>query len=95
MRKEPNVTRQLKTMKVNCLCVNTETAEVTNETFHVGRVIADDNDIIKYIKSNYAETLGNTKVVDIVDKEILEKLYVMPQSKFVSLAIEAEPRKGE
>ena len=86
MRK-PMVTRTFKGMEVTAMCVDTKTAEVTNETFTLSRAIKD--------KAKLFET-ATLKVVDIVDTKLVDTMYGMTEQDFIKYAtiLDPETRKA-
>lgn len=89
MRK-PMVTRTMKTMKVNVLCLNIETAEPFNSEVVLPRVITDQ----KKLMDKVHELVDNeqVKAVHIVDTETVETLYGMTEEDFIQMAEILPPR---
>lgn len=90
------VTRTIKSTRVTALCLDTQTAEPSNQTFIVGGTYPSDpkgNDrLLKKLKS--AHETETFKVVSIVDKEVQENLYGMTEEEFISGAQILPARKA-
>ena len=93
MRK-PMVTRTFKGLELTVMGVDTKTAEVTNKTVVLARVIKDENKLLKAVKDAY-ET-DTYKVVQIVDRKEVETLYGMTEQDFIAHAtiLDPETRKA-
>ena len=89
MARKPMVTRSFEVTRVNVMMCNTESAEVSNKEFEVPRTYKDANKLLKVVKET-AET-STDKVVTIVDKTELTKLYGMSEADFLKYAIELDP----
>ena len=92
MRK-PMVTRTMKTMKINVLCLNVQTAEPFNTEVVLPRVINDQ----KKLMDKVHEVVDNdeVKAVHIVDTEVVETLYGMTEEAFIQMAEVLPPRGAE
>ena len=93
MRK-PMVTRTFKGMELNVMGVDTKSAEVSNTTVVLARVIKDEAKLLKAVKE-VAET-DTYKVVQIVDRKEVETLYGMTEQDFIAHAsiLDPETRKA-
>lgn len=89
MARKPMVTRTLISTVATVLCLNVETAEPTNETFTIARTFKDDDKLMKALKAEH-ET-ADLKLVHIVDKSEVEKLYGMSETDFMKYASELDP----
>ena len=89
MARKPMVTRTLISTVAIVLCLNVETAEPTNETFTIARTFKDDDKLMKALKAEH-ETV-DLKLVHIVDKSEVEKLYGMTETDFMKYASELDP----
>ena len=89
MARKPMVTRTLISTSVTVLCLNVETAEPTNELFNIARTFKDDDKLMKALKAEH-ET-DDLKLVHIVHKEEVEKLYGMSETDFMKYAHELDP----
>jgi hypothetical protein len=89
MARKPMVTRTLVSTSVNVLCLNVETAEPINQTYELARTFTDDDKLMKALRAEY-ETDTN-KLVHIVDKTEVEKLYGMSETDFMKYAKELDP----
>lgn len=84
--RERYVTRTITSLKVDCLCVNKETAECYNDTFIVtGASSSDEKKILKWIEKHIPAG-SPIKVVDVVDVSRETKLYKLPESLFIEYA---------
>lgn len=90
------VTRTIRSTKVVALCLDTETAEPTNQSFTIGGTYPDDpkgnTTLLKKIRKTY-ET-DTFKVVSIVEKQVEENLYGMTEEEFIAGAKVLPPRKA-
>ena len=91
MAREIMVTRTITTTKANVLCLDVEAGEPFNETVEVARTYKDDEALLKAVKP-LIET-DAIKAVHIVDKEVVETLYGMPEQVFIEHAKVMPPRK--
>lgn len=89
MARKPMVTRTLVSTQVTVLCLNVETAEPTNQTYELARTFNDDDKLLKALRAEY-ETDTN-KLVHIVDKTEVEKMYGMSETDFMKYAQELDP----
>lgn len=78
------VTRTVTTQKVGVLCLNTETAEPHNEVFNVPVNIKGEDNIIKFLRKTF--DTSTEKVVSVVNIEMEEHLYGMPEVDFIKNA---------
>lgn len=92
MRK-PMVTRTMKTMKVNVLCLNVETAEPFNREVILPRVITDSKKLMD--KVHEVVDSDEVKAVHVVDTETVETLYGMTEEAFIEMAEILPPRGAE
>lgn len=79
------VSRTIKSNKVTVMCVNKESAEVTNEVYIVPVEYKTEKKKIDFIASNLVKD-KNVKIVTIVNEEITTALYTMPEHQFIELA---------
>lgn len=84
MARERVVSRTIKVAHVTALCLDTETAEPCNITVPISASIKDAKMMLRAVRK-MIET-DTLKVAKIVNVEIEEALYKMPESKFVELA---------
>ena len=86
MARKASVTRTITTTKVNVLCLNLVSAEPFNEIITLAGTYKDDKLIMKQV----ALEIDNeeVKAVHVVDKEIIERRYGMPESTFIQYAEE-------
>lgn len=89
MARKPMVTRSFEVTRVNVMMCNTESAEVSNKEFEVPRTYKDADKLLKVVKET-AETKTD-KVVTIVDKTELTKLFGMSEADFLKYAVELDP----
>lgn len=91
MAREIMITRTITSTKVNVMCLDVETGEPFNETVEVARTYKDDEALLKVVKP-LIET-DTIKAVHVVDKEVVETLYGMPEQVFIMNAKVMPPRK--
>lgn len=101
--KESMVTRTIITTEVNCLCLNTETAEPFNVRVTVPRTYKDNEALLKAVKK-VAQTTGITDpdgntyfgepivVAKVIDFTEVETLYGMTETEFLANAKQLPPR---
>ena len=89
MARKPMVTRSFEVTRVNVMCCDTDTAEVTNIEREIPRTYKDDNKLLKVVKE--AIETDTLKVVTVVDKTVVSKLYGMSEIDFLKNAIELDP----
>lgn len=92
MARKPKVTRTIKTLKLNVLCLDTESAEPFNEVV-ILPLVKDDKKALKAVQDLFEGT--TKKAVHIVDKEEVETLYGMDEQEFIknSVILDKETRK--
>ena len=88
MARERVVSRTIKVANATALCLDTETAEPCNITVPISAMIKDDKAMLKAVKK--AIETDTLKVAKIVNVEIEEALYKMPEAQFVALATKVE-----
>lgn len=89
MARERMVTRTVESTIAHTMCIDTETANVSIETFRISGKF-EEKELLKKLKKNY-ET-DTFKVVAIQSTEIEEKLYGMTEELFISMAEVLPPR---
>lgn len=89
MARKPMVTRTLISTQVTVLCLDIQSAEPSNVTFSIARTFKDDDKLMKALKDEH-ET-DDLKLVHIVDKKEVEKLYGMTETDFMKYASELDP----
>lgn len=90
MARKPMVTRTVQTTLATVLCLNTETAEPFNQTVTLSGTFKDNKAVMKAVKALIEnDTISVAKVVDV---EIEEKLYGMPEQDFINAAKVLPPR---
>lgn len=90
MARKPMVTRTVQTTLATVLCLNTETAEPFNQTVTLSGTFKDNKAVMKAVKALIEnDTVSVAKVVDV---EIEEKLYGMPEQDFINAAKVLPPR---
>ena len=88
MARERVVSRTIKVAKVTALCLDTETAEPCNIATRISATIKGEKAMMKAVKK--AIETDTLKVAKIVNVEIEEALYKMPEAQFVALATKVE-----
>lgn len=91
MAREIMITRTITSTKANVMCLDIEAGEPFNETVEVARTYKDDEALLKAVKP-LIET-DTIKAVHVVDKEVVETLYGMPEQVFIMNANVMPPRK--
>lgn len=91
MAREIMITRTIASTKANVMCLDIEAGEPFNETVEVARTYKDDEALLKAVKP-LIET-DTIKAVHVVDKEVVETLYGMPEQVFIMNAKVMPPRK--
>lgn len=86
MAKESMVTRTIRTTRAQVLCLDIETGEACNRAFTIPRQPKKDKDILKFASTALAATEPNVHPVHVVDLEVSEDLYGMPESTFLTYA---------
>lgn len=84
MKKEKMVTRTFKLYEVTVLAVDTDTAEVHNETVNVTRLSGKEEKDLKFIQPLLSNE--NSKAVKIVNVETKEEVYGMSELDFIASA---------
>ena len=82
------ITRTFEESNVTVMCVDTETAEVSNETFHFAYAM-DNEKALKVCKKLYES--ATTKIVAVVDNEVTETLRGMTEETFLANSIVLDP----
>lgn len=84
------VTRTVKGVVADVLCMDLTTAKAVTRTFTIGGTFANDKDLLKSLqKVNDSDTL---KLVAITAQVESEQLYGMPEEMFIRLAEKLPPR---
>lgn len=91
MARKPMVTRTLLTTKANVMCLNILTGEAENKLVTVPRTYKDNKALLKAV-APIIEADENIKAVHIVDSEVIETLYGMPEADFMKYATVLPPR---
>lgn len=78
------VTRTVKETHVTVLCLNTQTGEPYNEEITICGSFENDEKLLKHVAKKYNSEIH--KAVHIVDKEVTNTLYGMPEDEFVKNA---------
>ena len=83
------VTRTVYATVCECLCMNTDTAEVSKQEFILTGDV-DEKDRLKLVKNTYEN--GSLVIAKIVSVTTKETLYGMPETDFIKLAKGLPPR---
>lgn len=84
MARQRMVTRTICSKEVTVLCLDTVTAEPSNETFTVPCNVKDGEPMLKYLRAKHdTETV---KVVSITNIKTIENLYGMSEEEFIKTA---------
>ena len=90
MARTPMVTRTIRTNRVNVLCLDTETCEPFNKEVLISARTTELKKVMNEVKS--VIDTDRIKAVKIVDSEIIETLYGMPETEFIQHAKELPAR---
>lgn len=90
MARKPVVSRTITTTKVTVLCLDVEQKQPFEQTVTLPRTYRNDAQILKIVR-DMLET-ETVKVAHIAGSVVENKLYGMPESKFIELADEMPPR---
>lgn len=93
MARKPMVTRTIQSTTVTALCMDIVTAEPCNRTLTIPRAYKTEKDIMKVVKP-IIETVGDIRVVAIVDTSVNEALYGMTEQEFLEHAHLMPPRSS-
>lgn len=92
MAREPQVSRTLKTTKVNALCLDIVSCEPFNKEVILTGTYKDNAKLEKKVRELVdSET---EKFVHIADMEVVETLYAMTEQDFIKYAKPMEARKS-
>lgn len=86
MAREKKVTRTIEATEVTVLCLDTISAEPSNETVTIGGGFKDEKSMLKAVK-RLIET-DTFKVVSVVSTTVKKSLYKMSEAKFIANAEE-------
>lgn len=86
MAKENLITRTISSTVATVLCLDIDSGEACNRTFNVPRTPKKDSDIIKFAAKQLGDSEPNVHPVHVVDREVHEQLYGMPESVFLQYA---------
>ena len=89
MARERAVTRTINAIEVSAICMDIETMENTVEVLSLTGDLPSDEQLLKKLRKVY-ET-NTYKVVAIKDIKTTEKLFGMPEVKFLEYAVELDP----
>lgn len=84
MARVPVVSRTMKTSVCTVLAVDTVAGECFNDIVEVPRTYADEEKLLKIVKEMYNKE--NKTVVKIVNVDVKEQLYAMPEADFLYYA---------
>lgn len=82
MARQRMVTRTVKVQVFNCLCMNTVLCEPFNKEVRTGQVFTSDKKRDEYLRK--AIDTDTEKFVTLVDTQINDVLYGMPEDKFIA-----------
>ena len=86
MAKESMITRTIKTTAATVLCLDIETGEPCNRTFTLSGERTKEKEVLKEAAAVLLNSEPNIKAVHLVDTDIIEQLYGMPESTFLQYA---------
>lgn len=82
MARQRMVTRTVKVQVFNCLCMNTVLCEPFNKEVRTGQVFKTDKKRDDYLRK-VIDTVTE-KFVSVVDTQVNDVLYGMPEDKFIA-----------
>lgn len=85
MARKRMVTRTIKVTTAEVLKVNLETQETMKDYISISGKFKDNKNLLKMIAKNDTDTI---KTVSVLNTVVSDKLYGMPEEKFVELADE-------
>ena len=89
MARERMITRTISDTIVTALCMDTNTCEVSRETYHLGNIESDVEVMLKVAQKKYqTDTFKIVKIEDFIKSE---RLYGMDEVVFMNYAIELDP----
>lgn len=86
------VTRTVRGTLVTVMVVNTESAEVRNETFVIPKVYKKEKALKEAIQKHLELFCKKDKLVDICDKKTIDTLKGMTDEEFDRYAVELDPK---
>lgn len=89
MARERVVSRTINAIEVSAICMNIETMENSVEVLNLTGDVPSNDVLLKKLRKEYETT--TYKVVAIKDVKVYEKLYGMPEVKFLEYAVELDP----
>ena len=94
MAREKMITRTIESTNVRIMGIDTASASVTYNVYFLNGTFKSDDEIIARVKADNGTAVMNGFIPVKVDfKEVVEKLYGMPESEFMKYAKELPPRK--
>ena len=90
MARKPMVTRTIVSTQVNVLCLNLVTTEPFSKLITLPGTYKDEKTIMKQVSAEVDNK--EVKAVNVLDKEIIKKLYGMSEAKFIKNAEELPAR---
>lgn len=84
MARERKITRRITSYRATIMCLNTDTAEVTLDTYITTQKFKSDVDMLRFFRKKH-ET-DTYKLVKIDKMECFENQYEMSEEKFITLA---------
>ena len=91
MARERMVTRTVETANLQVLSVDVKTTETFICKFAISATIPEEKRL-KYVQKNFSK--DGTVYAAILATTVTQRLYGMPESKFIELAEELPPRTG-
>lgn len=91
--RESKITRTITTTNATILCLDVEAGEPMNRTFQLPGEYKKERGIIKAAEKIHDDP--NLKLVHVVDTEVTQKLYGMPESLFLKYAEEITRKTAE
>ena len=92
--RESYVTRTITTTKATVLCLDIESGEPCNRTFLLPRTYKKEKELLHKAQVALVDE-PNLRAVHVVETEILEELYGMTESTFLTYANKMEKKNNK
>lgn len=83
MARKREVVRTFHVTRCTLMCVNTETAEVFNDTIEVSKLPSDDRKKLTLVRELYSDSHKDSEVVRIVDETIVDIKRAMDEQFYI------------
>ena len=92
--RESYITRTITTTKASILCLDVESGEPCNRTFIFPRTYKKEKELLQKAQAALVDE-PNLRAVHVADSEVLEELYGMPESTFLTYAQKMEKKNNK